>query len=183
MSLPKSEELKDSSIPVDAHATWTNGLEVYPVSQHGITPQSHGLLSAPLTGPIRPLSPDALSILSTEEYDQIQHDQQTHREIRDPRPAYVVSTKGWRSSMRESWTRNYGLVLMLLAQFFGTCMNVLTRLLEIEGNKGKGLHPFQILFARMFITVVLASLYATRRAEGKELTSSLPLATRLPTPC
>lgn len=39
----------------------------------------------------------------------------------------------------------------------GTCSS--TRLLEVEGNKGKGLHPFQILFARMSITVVLASLY------------------------
>lgn len=48
---------------------------------------------------------------------------------------------------------------MLAAQVFGTLMNVTTRLLEIEGNKGKGLHPFQILFARMGITLVLASAY------------------------
>jgi drug/metabolite transporter (DMT)-like permease len=48
---------------------------------------------------------------------------------------------------------------MLLAQFFGTLMNVTTRLLEVEGNLGKGLHPFNILFVRMGITVVLASLY------------------------
>ena len=33
---------------------------------------------------------------------------------------------------------------MLLAQVFGVMMNVTTRLLEIEGNKGKGLHPFQV---------------------------------------
>jgi drug/metabolite transporter (DMT)-like permease len=33
------------------------------------------------------------------------------------------------------------------------------RILELEGNNGKGLHPFQILFARMGITVILASLY------------------------
>lgn len=48
---------------------------------------------------------------------------------------------------------------MLGAQVFGCLMNVLTRLLEIEGNKGKGLHPFQILFARMGITMILASSY------------------------
>lgn len=48
---------------------------------------------------------------------------------------------------------------MLFAQIFGTLMNVTTRLLEVEGNKGKGLHPFQILFARMGITVVLAMGY------------------------
>ncbi|CAK3866681.1 related to DUF6 domain [Lecanosticta acicola] len=51
------------------------------------------------------------------------------------------------------------MIYMLFAQFFGTLMNVTTRLLEVEGNKGKGLHPFQILFARMAITVVLASGY------------------------
>ena len=38
-------------------------------------------------------------------------------------------------------------------------MNVTTRLLEIEGNMGKGLDPFQILFARMAITTLLASGY------------------------
>lgn len=38
-------------------------------------------------------------------------------------------------------------------------MNVTTRLLEVEGNKGKGMHPFQILFARMSITCFLASTY------------------------
>lgn len=48
---------------------------------------------------------------------------------------------------------------MLIAQVFGTLMNVTTRLLEIEGNKGKGLHPFQILFARMGITFCLATGY------------------------
>jgi drug/metabolite transporter (DMT)-like permease len=58
-----------------------------------------------------------------------------------------------------AWIRNKGLAYMLLAQVFGVLMNVTTRLLEIEGNKGEGLHPFQILFARMSITVVLASAY------------------------
>ena len=38
-------------------------------------------------------------------------------------------------------------------------MNVTTRLLEVEGNKGQGLHPAHILFARMGITMVLASFY------------------------
>lgn len=57
-------------------------------------------------------------------------------------------------------------------------MNVTTRLLEMEGNDGKatvskpsdvltfigkGYHPFQILFARMFITVVCASWYMWRK--------------------
>lgn len=33
------------------------------------------------------------------------------------------------------------------------------RILELEGNNGKGLHPFQVLFARMGITVIFASAY------------------------
>lgn len=57
------------------------------------------------------------------------------------------------------WARNKGLALVLLAQVFGTLMNVTTRLLEMEGNHGNGYHPFQILFARMSITVVCASCY------------------------
>lgn len=48
---------------------------------------------------------------------------------------------------------------MLIAQVFGVLMNVTTRLLEVEGNKGRGLDPFQILFARMAITVALASAW------------------------
>jgi drug/metabolite transporter (DMT)-like permease len=146
MNLPKTEEIKVAASPqFEGH--------------YKSTPESHGYLSAPLTGPIRPLSPDALSILSSDEYDQIQPNQQGHYEDYDPASTHVVRPKGWRPTMTDFWTRNYGLFLMLLAQFFGTCMNVLTRLLEVEGNKGQGLHPFQILFARMGITVVLASLY------------------------
>jgi drug/metabolite transporter (DMT)-like permease len=38
-------------------------------------------------------------------------------------------------------------------------LTLLNRILELEGNNGKGLHPFQILFARMGITVILASAY------------------------
>lgn len=47
----------------------------------------------------------------------------------------------------------------MISQLFGTFMNVTTRLLEMEGNDGKGYHPFQILFARMGITCICASIY------------------------
>lgn len=115
------------------------------------------LLSAPLTGPIRPLSPDTLSILSAEEYEQLQpgggvllpHEQ----------PFSDSGAPGWRNKLREFWIRNLGLVYMLVAQVFGTLMNVTIRFLEIEGNHGKGLHPFQILFARMAITFTLSTAW------------------------
>ncbi|KAF2845761.1 hypothetical protein T440DRAFT_459688 [Plenodomus tracheiphilus IPT5] len=61
--------------------------------------------------------------------------------------------------MRAFWIANKGLALVLISQFFGTLMNVTTRMLEMEGNDGKGYHPFQILFARMSITVVCSSYY------------------------
>jgi hypothetical protein len=47
-------------------------------------------------------------------------------------------------SLKAFWHRNRGLGYVLLAQVFGTLMNVTTRLLELEGNNGKGMHPFQV---------------------------------------
>ncbi|KAF2666400.1 hypothetical protein BT63DRAFT_377242 [Microthyrium microscopicum] len=82
-----------------------------------------------------------------------------------PNPHYQADEKdsgrrhGVTGFLHSFWGRNKGLVLVLIAQIFGVLMNVTTRLLELEGNNGKGMHPFQILLARMFITVVLASLY------------------------
>ncbi|KAH8701484.1 hypothetical protein GQ44DRAFT_831867 [Phaeosphaeriaceae sp. PMI808] len=77
-----------------------------------------------------------------------------HACSRSPAPPRTI----W-SRMQLFWVTNKGLGLVLIAQLFGTLMNVTIRLLEMEGNGGKGYHPFQILFARMSITVVCASLY------------------------
>ncbi|KAG9623200.1 hypothetical protein KCV04_g12982, partial [Aureobasidium melanogenum] len=112
--------------------------------------------------PHRPLSPDTLSNLSADEFDQLGP--------RNDEPSIWLDgghhmtlksswTAKWQARLHATWVRNAGLFYMLLAQVFGVMMNVTTRLLEIEGNKGKGLHPFQILFARMSITVLLSSLY------------------------
>ncbi|KAI6823608.1 hypothetical protein KC340_g5021 [Hortaea werneckii] len=122
----------------------------------------NGFLSAPLSGPIRPLSPDTLSNLSTDEYNEIRLGHLPSRHFtggqsHEAKPE--ITPRGWYGKVRALWTRNLGLCYMLIAQVFGTLMNVTTRLLEVEGNNGKGLHPFQILFARMSITVVLASGY------------------------
>jgi hypothetical protein len=115
-------------------------------------------LQAPIARSSRTLSPDALSILSTDEYEQLQPSRSlTLSAPEDSHPS--ESPIGWRARLAAAWIRNKGLAYMLLAQVFGVLMNVTTRLLEIEGNKGEGLHPFQILFARMSITVVLASAY------------------------
>ncbi|KAK0353307.1 hypothetical protein LTR91_020671 [Friedmanniomyces endolithicus] len=119
---------------------------------------NNGSLSAPLSGPIRPLSPDTISNLSIEEYEQLQP--RRSRTIEELQHAVIKRPpRGWRAKLRAFYIHNLGLGYMLIAQVFGTMMNVTTRLLEVEGNKGRGMHPFQILFARMGITLVLASGY------------------------
>ena len=118
-------------------------------------------LRAPSSRASRPLSPDALSNLSAEEYEQLRPSRSltfpAHEDHSTSQP--TESPTGWRARLAAVWIRNKGLAYMLLAQVFGVLMNVTTRILEIEGNKGEGLHPFQILFARMSITVVLASAW------------------------
>ncbi|KAL8831211.1 MAG: hypothetical protein Q9191_000992 [Dirinaria sp. TL-2023a] len=73
---------------------------------------------------------------------------------RAPRPE---STLGQRAN--GAWARNKGLILVILAQFFGALMGVTTRLLETNGAHGRGMHPFQILFARTSITLLFSFMY------------------------
>lgn len=84
-----------------------------------------------------------------------------HGRRRSSRPP-TWRAKTLKEKLKEFWVGNLGLILVLVAQLFGTLMNVTTRMLEIEGNNGKGYHPFQILFARMGITAVCSSLYMWR---------------------
>ncbi|MDI1487315.1 MAG: hypothetical protein OHK93_006584 [Ramalina farinacea] len=85
----------------------------------------------------------------------------------------------WKRKCMELWAKNKGLILVIISQFFGVMMNVTTRLLEMDGHHGSGLHPFQvgsirpcllvlvcpterlaqILFARMTGTLILTSGY------------------------
>jgi len=70
----------------------------------------------------------------------------------------VPIPRSWRVRIQDFWDRNYGLMLVLIAQFFATMMNVTTGLLEDDGIGG-GMYPFQILFARMSITVLISLAY------------------------
>ncbi|KAI9822756.1 MAG: hypothetical protein M1832_002989 [Thelocarpon impressellum] len=67
-----------------------------------------------------------------------------------------VRPQTWRAKWERFWSRNKGVLLVCISQFFGSVMNVTTRLLETDGD---GMHPLQVLFARMTITVVLCCLY------------------------
>jgi hypothetical protein len=52
--------------------------------------------------------------------------------------------KSLKIRIKAFWNRNYGLMLVLIAQFFATTMNVTTGLLE-DNSEGQGMHPFQVL--------------------------------------
>ena len=164
MSFPKTEREEDkaSLLPTAVEESTPDAVDSIHATpkldgQRKPVADFNGFLSAPLTGPIRPLSPDTLSNLSADEYEQIRPSRRTS--VATAAPYGSRSKSEWRARLQASWVRNKGLAYMLLAQIFGTLMNVTTRLLEVEGNQGKGLHPFQILFARMGITFVLASGY------------------------
>jgi hypothetical protein len=110
--------------------------------------QDGELLHVPRTGSIRPVSPDTLSTFSIDDIDgrgggrpiPLVGSIDRHAS-RSPAPP-----KTWRARWQQFWQRNKGIVLMLFAQVFGVLMNVTTRLLEIEGNQGNGMHPFQVSF-------------------------------------
>jgi len=112
------------------------------------TPQhfSHNLSSSskPTTAPAKPSTPH-----HTAKVPQARQPEQDDA---------IAIPRSWRVRIRDFWDRNYGLMLVLIAQFFATMMNVTTGLLEDDGVGG-GMHPFQILFARMSITVLISLAY------------------------
>ncbi|KAI0181800.1 hypothetical protein GGR52DRAFT_56191 [Hypoxylon sp. FL1284] len=76
-----------------------------------------------------------------------------------PRPLKPSRTK--RNSRCQAWCRsvwrkNKALILVFISQFFGAMMNLTARLLEVEEHS---LHPMQLLFTRMIITVFGSSCY------------------------
>ncbi|KAI7977802.1 hypothetical protein EIK77_009342 [Talaromyces pinophilus] len=51
----------------------------------------------------------------------------------------------WKRSMvYRVWTQAKGMLMVVLSQFFGSSMNVMTQLLERDGSHGKAMHPFQV---------------------------------------
>lgn len=90
-------------------------------------------------GGIRVPSPNP-SLLSIDDYPNVRlgripdHDPCHDGRLpsRSPAPPRTLKDR-----IRASWTANKGLALVLIAQLFGTLMNVTTRVLEIEGNNGK----------------------------------------------
>ncbi|KAI0137128.1 integral membrane protein DUF6 [Xylariales sp. AK1849] len=62
---------------------------------------------------------------------------------------------GIRDFCLSAWQKNAGPILIILSQLFGALMNFTCRLLELED----GLHPMQILCARMTATIIVCFSY------------------------
>jgi hypothetical protein len=93
-----------------------------------------------ICGATRALSPD-FDTLSIDESSNarlgrnLYHLSEQHSRRYDSRsPAPPSQTI--RGKLESFWVKNKGLALVLMAQLFGTLMNVTTRILEIEGNNG-----------------------------------------------
>lgn len=56
----------------------------------------------------------------------------------------LVPEVKWRSKWNVIWMRNKGIVFVLVSQFFGSLMNVATRLLETSDEHVTGMDPFQV---------------------------------------
>lgn len=115
-------------------------------------------LSVAFSGGVRAPSPN-LSLLLVEDVGHLGCGDDAAYGRRHLSRSPARRPKTLREKVKAFWVENLGLILVLVAQLFGTLMNVTTRMLEIQGNNGKGYHPFQILFARMGITVVCSSFY------------------------
>ena len=61
-----------------------------------------------------------------------------------PPPSSPSRTRKLRATLDAFWLRNKGVLFVLLSQFFGSCMNLATRILENAGEHGRGMHPFQV---------------------------------------
>ncbi|KAL4751501.1 hypothetical protein BDW72DRAFT_173493 [Aspergillus terricola var. indicus] len=75
-----------------------------------------------------------------------------------PAPSMLLTEKVHDTAMN-IWLQGKGMILVLMSQFFGASMNCMTKELELNGRNGEGFKPFQILFARMSITVTASYLY------------------------
>ncbi|KAF2025467.1 hypothetical protein EK21DRAFT_76405 [Setomelanomma holmii] len=159
MSLPSLSK----ALEEDAHRPLQHGEQQSPGLNPGDKPElplgvNRGAIRAPSPDPSLISMDDSNNIRLGRLPDYLPVQQSRRNASRSPAPPRTI-----RGRLQLFWVVNKGLALVLISQLFGTLMNVTTRMLEIEGNNGNGYHPFQILFARMFITVVCASVYMWKK--------------------
>jgi hypothetical protein len=118
--------------PVDDSSSGS-GLDLSKLRQNGVA----GLFS--LDRLLRPQSPGTLSDLSVDDRGRLILERPQNS---TPQPR--LSRPSWRCYASAFWVKNKGLAFVVAAQVFNCLMNVTIRILEIEGNHGKGFHPFQV---------------------------------------
>ena len=122
----------------------TNSGDAKPAAKDG---SNHSHLEVPLTNAFRG-SLDTISDVSIYSADNENErsgrlsNVSTENSLAFPPPTSTPAS--WKRKIRASWTKNKGLALVMLAQLFGVMMNVTTRLLEMSGSHGPGMHPFQV---------------------------------------
>lgn len=60
------------------------------------------------------------------------------------------------STWKRVWTNNKGMFFILISEIAGSSMDAIVRFLQQGGH---GMHPFQVIVARMGITFILSTLY------------------------
>lgn len=68
-------------------------------------------------------------------------------------PSWTTSASKWPLRV---WSEYSSSLLVIISSFFGALMNLCARLLELEDG---GMNLFQILFARMIISLVVSAIY------------------------
>ncbi|GAD95314.1 DUF6 domain protein, putative [Paecilomyces variotii No. 5] len=123
-------------------------------------------LGVPLANSFRPSTDSLYSDLSVYSGRMVDEPPSEVPLLRSPSPTgsqfeagYVARPTTWKGTLWTSWLQSKGMIMVMLSQFFGASMNVMTRLLEMDGAHGKGMDPFQILFARMSITAIASYAY------------------------
>lgn len=108
-------------------------------------------LGVPLANSFRPSTDSLYSDLSLYSGRIVNEPRYDAPLLRSPSPAesqfeahYGALPTTWRGILWNAWLQNKGILMVMLSQFFGASMNVMTRLLEIDGAHGKGMDPFQV---------------------------------------
>jgi hypothetical protein len=111
----------------------------------GSGPDANGLLTADHV--LRARSPGTLSNFSVDDNGQLRIGR--HPLLGVPSIRHLsrspIRPQEIPGALRAFWIKNKGLAWVLLSQVFMCLMNVSTRVLEVEGNNGKGFHPLQVL--------------------------------------
>lgn len=83
--------------------------------------------------------------------------EQEQEQLQKDDPACAHHNRGFKASLKAFYDRNFGLVLVFLAQTCGSIMNTAAKLLA-TGYETK-FHAMQIIFIRMLCTTILGMLY------------------------